>query len=104
MVLFFCYTFPLKVVGGHILSSREKSPAPGPGSARMVQMFIRLEIMMMMMMLMMVTMKTVMTSLMIMVTMMMNFECLFSCKLRFQIFCSVLQFGNFISECFLLLL
>lgn len=70
----------------------------------MVQMFIRLAIMMMTMMLMMVMMKIVMTSLMIMTTMMMNFECLFSCKVRFQNFGSVLQFGNFISECFLLLL
>ena len=62
--------------------------SPGSGSARMVQMFIRLEIMMITMMLMMVMMKTVMTSLMIMATMMMNCECLFSCKF-FALFCNL---------------
>ena len=70
----------------------------------MMLMMVTMMLMMVMMMLMMVMMKTVMTSLMIMTTMMMNFECLFSCKVRFQSFGSVLQFGNFISECFLLLL
>ena len=110
LVLFFFY-FPLKVARGQVLTSGEKprppplNDSPGSGSARMLQMFIRLAIMIMTMMLMMVMMKTVMSSYMIMTTMIINFECLFFCKVRFQIFCSVLQFGNFISECnFLLLL
>ena len=46
----------------------------------------------------------VMMTMMLMMMMMMNFECLSFCEARFQNFCSVLQFGNFISKCFLLLL
>ena len=60
----------------------------------MVQLLIRLEMVMI----------TILLMMMMMMMMMTNFECLFFCKVRFQNFCSVFQFGNFVSECFLFLL